>query len=394
MKELSSKICGIPLTAALKVDLKAKELQAKGKNIINFCIGEPPEAVPDFVLETAKSAALDGQMKYTNASGLTELKEAVAEMYEKRFGVDYSPKNVAITSGAKYAVYTAVCTLVNPGDEVIIPAPFWTSYYQIVELAGGVPVVVQTKKENGFKLTPIEFREAVSPKTKAIIINNPNNPTGAVYSKSELEALAYEFMNADVYVVADEIYDRLIYTDTPFVAMASLGNDMKARTISINGVSKAYAMTGARIGWLCGNENIITAASAMISHSTGSPNTIAQLAAIEAIKGGDEYASRLCESYKKRAAIISEGLAGIDGIFFAKPEGAFYVTLCLEGPLLEKYKDGEGFAMALLEETGVATVPCTQFGNKNAVRISFSVSVEELKEGIERIRNFVKTANC
>jgi len=393
MKELSSKICGIPLTAALKVDLKAKELQAKGQKIINFCIGEPPEAVPDFVIEAVKKAALEGQMKYTNASGLTELKDAVAEMYNKRFGIEYSPKDVAITTGAKYAVYAAICTLVNPGDEVIIPAPYWTSYYQIVKLAGGVPVVVQTKKENGFKLTPIEFREAVSPRTKAVIVNNPNNPTGAVYSKSELEALAYEFMNADVYVVADEIYDRLIYTSAPFASMASLGNDMKARTISINGVSKAYAMTGARIGWLCANENIINAASAMLSHSTGSPNTIAQLAAIEAIKGGDEYAAKLCESYKKRAELISEGLAGVDGIFFSKPEGAFYLTLCLEGALLEKYKDGEGFAMALLEEAGLATVPCTQFGNKDAVRISFSVSEEELSEGIKRIRNFVKSAN-
>ena len=389
MKELSERIGSIPLTAALKVDLKAKEMQAEGKNIINFCIGEPPEPVADFVCKAAEKAAADGKMKYSNASGLTELKCAVIDLYKKRFGLEYSAMECLITTGAKYAVYAAVSSLINPGDEVLLPAPYWTSYYQIIEMAGAVPVVIETKKEKGFKLTPDDVRSALTDKTKAVIMNNPNNPSGAVYGKEELEALAFEFMNADLYVIADEIYDRLIYTDTDFVPMASISKDMKQRTLTINGVSKAYAMTGMRIGWILADERIISLAGAMISHSTGSPNTIAQLAAIEAIRNGDTYAEELCQSYKKRAELINDGLAGLKNVFFAKPEGAFYVTLCLEGKLLEKYKDGDGFAMALLEEEGVATVPCGQFGNKNAVRISFSVSEHDLKEGIKRIVRFV-----
>ena len=394
MKELSERICAIPLSAALKVDLKAKELRAQGKNIINFCVGEPPEAVPDFVCAASEKAAREGQMKYTNASGITELKQAVAGMYKRRFGIDYGVSQIVITTGAKYAVYAAVCALVDPGDEVILPAPYWTSYYQIIRLAGAVPIVADTKKENGYKMTPVGFRAAAGPRTKAVILNNPNNPSGAFYSAAELEALAVEFRKADVYVIADEIYDRLVYSALPFTAAAALGEDMKSRTVSVNGVSKAWAMTGARIGWLCADERIAAAASALISHSTGSPNTIAQLAAIEAINNGDEYALRLCESYKKRAEIISDGLSGIPGLYFAKPEGAFYITLCLEGSLLEKYKDGEGFALALLEEEGVAAVPCREFGNKNAVRISFSVPEAELAEGIGRIAHFAGKEVC
>ena len=389
MKELSEKVCGIPLSAALKLDLKAKELQAEGKSIINFSVGEPPEAVPVFVCDAAAAAIAAGKMKYTNASGLTELKQAVVDSYKKRFGIEYSVKECVITTGAKYAVYAALSALVNPGDEVIVPAPYWTSYYQIVKLAGAEPVVVYGEKENAFKLTPQNLRNAVTDKTKAVILNNPNNPSGAVYSGDELEALAFEFMNSDLYVIADEIYDRLVYTDEVFVSAASISDDMKRRTVTINGVSKAYAMTGMRIGWMLANEKICAAAASMLSHSTGSPNTIAQLAALEAVNKGDEYADELCGIYKKKSQIISEGLACLKDIFFVKPQGAFYVMLCLEGKLLEKYKDGEAFAMALLEKAGVASVPCGQFGNKNAVRISFSVPEEELKEGIKRIVRFV-----
>ncbi len=389
MKNLSEKITSLPVTAALTVDLRARALAAEGRNIINFSVGEPDFPTPDFVCTAGCEAIRNGHTRYTNASGSPQLKKKIAEYYKKRYGLDYETGNIAVTAGGKFAVYAAVTALVNPGDEVILPAPYWTSYYHIITLAGAVPVICNPGPENGFKLTADLLREKISPKTKAVILNNPNNPSGVVYSRSELEKFAEVFREADLYVIADEIYDHLVYGGADFACAASLDEDMKKRTLVINGVSKSYAMTGWRIGYILAEERIIKVISALLSHTTGNPNSIAQEAAITALENGDEAASEMCRAYEKRGKKLADALAGFDGLEFAVPEGAFYIMPCLKGRLLEKFTDGAGFALALLEKAGVAVVPCSDYGVERGFRISYSVSDSELEEGISRITNFL-----
>ena len=387
MKEISMRASSLPLTAALKVDVQAKKLMSEGRSIINFSVGEPDFPTPQTVCASAHEAIDKGVTKYTHASGTVELKQAVADKYREKYGLDYSLKEIAITTGGKYAVYAAICAIADPGDEIILPAPYWTSYYHIIKLAGAVPVVIETSFDTGFKVTPEMIKAKATQKTKAVIINNPNNPSGAFYREDELIALGKVISELDLYVISDEIYDSFVFTDDKFVSLPSLSEDMRARTVLISGVSKAYAMTGWRIGFAMGNAKIISAISAILSHTTGSPNAISQAAAVTALETVDP--APMCAEFKKRSELLTRGLSGLEGLRFPIPEGAFYLILCPDGKLKEKYPTGTGFSMALLENAGVATVPCEDFGLKCAVRISYSIATVDVIEGIRRIREFI-----
>lgn len=391
MKELASIVSALPVSTALTVDLRLKALKKLGMDVISFCVGEPDFPTPATVCEAGIRAIERGDTKYTNASGAPALKAAVAAAMLRDYGLSYTSGEIAVTTGAKYAVYAAVRAMVDPGDEVILPAPYWTSYYHIVRLAQGEPKVIRCGVENGWKLTPDQLEKAVTPRTKALILNNPNNPTGAVYTREELMSLAAVCRTYDLYVISDEIYSRLLYTPEPFCAAASLDADMHNRTVTVNGVSKAYAMTGWRIGFAAsGNADVMRAVSALLSHTTGSPNTIAQAAAENALLGDQDACGRMREAFLRRRDVMTQALTGISGVRFTVPQGAFYVLLDIRALLEDgEYADEADFALRLLEAEGVATVPCADFGAPGHIRLCYALDETRILEGVQRLKRFV-----
>jgi len=389
MKKLSDKVTGLSVSAALAVDLRAKALEKEGRRVVNFCVGEPDFPTPGPICDAGIQAIRSGKTKYTNASGSPGLKTAVCRSLQERFGLSYTEGNIAVTAGGKYAVYAAVCTLTDPGDEVILPAPYWTSYRHIITLSGAMATVVTGTPENGWKLTPEALRNAATEKTKALILNNPNNPSGALYSRAELTALYEVIRELDLYVICDEIYDCFAFTEEGFVSFASLSEDAKERTVLINGMSKDYAMTGWRLGFMAAGREIIAGVSAMLSHTTGCPSAISQEAAIAALGGSQEERLTMSRLFRERRDLLVSELSGIPGFTFTVPEGAFYLMPLITEPLDRLYPDGTAFAEAILLEAGVATVPCADYGVPKAVRLSYSLSPEEIREGARRIRDFV-----
>jgi len=394
MKELSRIASVVQASSTLAVDALAKQLKAEGKDVISFGPGEPDFDTPENIKQACVDALARGETKYTPAAGLLSLRQAIAKRLEMDMGVTYAPTDIVVASGAKHNVYLTLQALVNPGDEVIVPAPYWVTYYEAVKMVGGVPVIVYAGEEQDFKITPQQLKDAITDKTKLFLINNPSNPTGMVYSEAELRALCEVCVEHDLYIMSDEIYYHLVYEGS-FVSVASLGEAVKERTILVNGVSKSYAMTGWRIGYTASNPQIAKVMANYVSHSTSAPATMCQIASIEALAGDQSSVFRMKDEFLKRRDYICQRVAAIDGVSCIRPQGAFYIMMSIEaligktlgGKLIE---NGDDFAMAFLEQSQVAVVPCSGFGIPNFVRLSYATSMENIAEGMDRLEKFLK----
>ncbi len=394
MKELSQVAQAVQASTTLAIDSMFKQMKADGIDVIGFGAGEPDFNTPDNIKAAAVQAIDENTTRYTPAAGIMELRKAACQRLREDCGLDYHPTQVVAASGAKHSVYIALQVLVNPGDEVILPAPFWVSYYELIKMAGGVPVVVTATEAENFKLTAEKLSAAITPKTKAMILNNPSNPTGMMYTKAELEAIAEVCVQNEIYVIADEIYYGLVYDGQEFTSFASLGDAVKDLTILVNGVSKSYAMTGWRIGYTASNDQIAKVMSNYLSHSTSAPSSVSQWAAVEALSGPQEGILAMRDEFEARRNYIVERMNRIDGVSCLKPEGAFYVMMNMEKLIGRTFggieiTDSDSFAKAFLEQGLVAVVPCSGFGAPNFVRWSYATSLENIKAGLDRLEKFL-----
>ena len=395
MKELAQIASAVQVSSTMAMDALAKQMKADGIDVIGFGAGEPDFNTPDHIKAAADKAIAENITRYTPASGTPELKKAICKRMREDCGLDYKPSQVVISSGAKHCIYIALRALVNPGDEVILPAPFWVSYLEMVKMVGGVPVVVTAEESAGFKMTAEQLAAAITPKTKALILNNPCNPTGMMYSREELEAIARVCVEKDIYIISDEIYYGLVYDGREFTSFASFGEDVKERAILINGVSKSYAMTGWRIGYLLASEKIAKVMANYLSNSTGSPSSISQAAAVAALTGPQDCVEEMRRSFEERRNYIVGRVNAMEGVSCLKPEGAFYIMMNVEKQLGrairgETINSSDDFASALLKHGLVAAVPGTGFGAPNFVRWSYAVSMDNIKKGMDRLEEFLK----
>ncbi len=397
MKELSALAQSVRASTTVEIDSKAKSMRAAGIDVIGFGAGEPDFDTPEHIKQAGIRAIENNQTRYTPAAGTVDVRNAVAYRLKEDWGVEYGLDEIAVTGGAKHMVYVTLKTLVNPGDEVILPAPYWVSYYEIIKMVGGVPVIVNTTEETGLKMTAAQLKAAVTPKTKALILNNPGNPTGMMYDKETLQAIAQVCVEEDLYVISDEIYDKLIFDGKKHTCFATLGDEVKARTILINGVAKSYAMTGWRIGYAAGPKNIIKVISNYLSHCMSGTNPISQIAAVEAFTGPQDTVEVMRQEFEKRRDYLYERANTIPGIHAVRSEATFYMMINVEalvGKTLYgvEIKDGDDFAKLFLEKGLVAVVPGSGFGAPNYVRWSFAVSMENIKEGLDRLEKFLADA--
>ncbi len=398
MKTLSRIASTVRASTTLAVDSLAKQMKADGYDVVGFGTGEPDFDTPDNIKEAAYAAIRDGQTKYTPAAGIIPLRKAIAARLKTDCGLDYDYTQIVVASGAKHNVFLALIALLDPGDEVILPAPYWVSYYEMIRMAGGEPVIVTATEQQQFKITPEQLEAAITEKTKVFMINNPSNPTGMLYSRDELLALAEICVKHDLYIISDEIYYSLVYGDNSFVSIASLGEDIKNRTILINGVSKSYAMTGWRIGYAAANPDIARVMSNYVSHSTGAPSTISQYAALEALTGEQGGVNEMRRVFEERKDYIVSRINAIPEVSCIVPDGAFYVMMNIE-KLIGKTLGGrviendEDFAMAFLEKGLVAIVPCASFGAPNFLRWTYAASMDSIREGMDRLEKFLKGDN-
>ena len=391
--DLSQNALQITPSMTLEITAKAKQLKAQGIDVIDFGVGEPDFDTPDYIKEAAIDAIKNGYTKYTPSSGISELKKAVCDKLLRDNGLKYQPEQIVISNGAKHSIYNALCVILNPGDEVIIPVPYWLSYPEMVRLAYGKPVFVKTKAENDFKITAEELKNAITSKTKALILNTPNNPTGSVYTKKELEKLAKIIEEANIFVISDEIYEKLIYEGS-HISIASLNEKIKELTILVNGMSKTYAMTGWRIGYTASSLEIAKVMSNIQSHTTSNPNSIAQYASVAALSEDETVIKRMAEEFNKRRIYMVERINKIKGLKSNKPQGAFYVMVNIDeyigkeinGKIIQSSID---FAKVLIEGANVAVVPALPFGMDNYIRISYATSLENIEKGLNRIEEFL-----
>ncbi len=392
--ELSKKAAAVKPSSTLAITAKAKELKAQGKDVVGFGAGEPDFNTPDNICDAAIQAIHDGFTKYTPASGTNDLKEAISKKFKTFNGLDYAPDQIVISNGGKHSLTNIFTAIINPGDEVIIPAPFWLSYPEIVKLAGGVPVIINTTKEQNYKLTAQALREAVTEKTKAVVLNTPNNPTGMLYTKEELCAIADVVVEKDFYVVADEMYEHLVYGDQKHISIASLSKEIYDRTITCSGLAKSYAMTGWRIGYTGSSKEIAKMMSSVQSHQTSNPNSIAQKAAVEALNGPQDSVASMHAEFDKRRKYMFERISKMANVSAIEPMGAFYVFVDVNGVLGKSYKgqeitDTSKMAEILIEEFNVAVVPCADFGFADHIRLSYAISLEQIEKGLDRIETFL-----
>ena len=386
---LSEKTLKIAPSLTLEISAMAAALNSKCVNVIGFGVGEPDFETPENIKNAAIEAINQGQTRYTPTAGMPELRKAVCEKFKRDNGLDYEPENIVVSSGAKQSLSNAFTAILNPGDEVIIASPYWVSYPESVKLAGGVPVIVETAEENGFKFDIDDLKNAVNEKTKAIILNSPGNPTGTVYSEEELKAIAEVAVENNIFVVSDEIYEKLIY-DGKHVSIASFGDEIKDLTIVVNGMSKAYAMTGWRIGFTASNKEIAKLMSNIQGHITSNPNSIAQYASIEGLRGDQSTVESMREEFEKRKNYACERVNEIKGLSCIKPKGAFYIMINISeylGKTVQgmEIKDSLDFTKLVLEKGNVAVVPGIAFGSDKFVRLSYATSMENIKEGLNRI---------
>jgi aspartate aminotransferase len=392
---ISDSLSRIQPSATMAVTQKARDLKAAGVDVIGLGAGEPDFDTPDNIKDAAIEAIRKGETKYTPVDGIPELKAAIAAKFKRENGLDYDPSQVFVAPGGKPIIYNAMMATLNPGDEVVIPAPYWVSYPDIVLLAGGTPVTVDTKMSDGFKLTAAALDAAITPKTKWLIFNSPSNPSGAAYTHDELKALTDVLMkHPHVWVLTDDMYEHLVYDDFEFVTPAQVEPALYDRTLTMNGVSKAYAMTGWRIGYCAGPNELLAAMRKIQGQSTSNPTSISQWAAVEALNGPQDFIAERAEVFKGRRDLVVSMLNQASGLECPTPEGAFYVYPSCEGCIGKTTPDGKvingdgDFAAALLEAEGVAVVHGEAFGLSPFFRISYATSTEALTEACERIQRF------
>lgn len=392
MKDLSIKNLAIEESMTLAITAKAKQLKDSGVNIVSFGAGEPDFNTPKNIRDFAIARIEKGGNGYTEASGLLDLKKAVCQKLYTDNGLSYSPKQIVVSSGAKHSLFNALQTICNPGDEVIIPSPYWVSYYELTKMADAVPVLVEAEASNSFKVTVAQLESAVTDKTKGLLINSPNNPTGAVYTEEELREIGAFATKHDLYIISDEIYEKLVYGEK-HISIASLSQDLYDRTIVVNGLSKAYAMTGWRIGYTASSVTIANVMANIQSHATSNPNTIAQYAGIEALNGDQSTIEEMRKAFELRKDYMVKAISEIPNVSCVEPKGAFYVMVNIshyKGKMVDDVmiKDSLDFAAVLIEKANIAVIPGIAFGVDDYIRLSYATSMENIVEGLGRLKAF------
>ncbi|MBJ8326070.1 pyridoxal phosphate-dependent aminotransferase [Streptococcus pacificus] len=392
MVKLSDRVLNMSESVTLAAGARAKALQASGRDIINLTLGEPDFVTPQSIQDKAIEAIRNGSASfYTPASGLVALKEAIRDYMKTHYGYSVSKTEIAVGTGAKFILYSFFMAVLNPFDEVLIPAPYWVSYADQVKMAQGSPIIIPTKQSNHFKVTVAELEAAKTEKTKVLLLNSPSNPTGMIYDKDELLAIGQWAVDNDILILADDIYGRLVYNGAKFTPISTLSDDIKQQTIVVNGVSKTYAMTGWRIGFAVGQPEIIAAMGKILGQTTSNPTTVAQYAAIEALSGPQDEIEKMRQAFEERLNTIYPLLAAVPGFEVVKPQGAFYLFPNVSKAMAMKgYQNVTDFTMAILEEAGVALVTGEGFGAPENVRLSYATDLETLKEGVRRLTAFMK----
>ena len=390
--DLADRVKTLTPSKTLAITAKAKEMKQQGHDVIGLGAGEPDFNTPEYIIKAAEQAMREGLTKYTPSGGITELKKAIAEKFKVDNDLSYQLDEIIVTAGAKHALYNLFEVLLNEGDEVIIPSPFWVSYPEQVKLANGTPVILKAKEENHFKLTPEELERGITENTKAFVINSPSNPTGVIYSKDELEALGKVCLKHNIFIISDEIYEKLIYTDEKHYSIAQLSSELKDITVVCNGLSKSHAMTGWRIGYAAGPKHIIQAMTNLASHSTSNPSSISQYAALAAYEEqGDQELHEMVDAFKTRLNDLYELIVSIPGISCVKPQGAFYLFPNVKEAIkITGHSNVDEWVEALLEEEKVAVVPGSSFGAPDNIRLSYATSMDLLVEAAKRMKHFVE----
>jgi len=388
--KLAKRVSSLTPSTTLAITAKAKEMKDQGIDVIGLGAGEPDFNTPLPIIEEAYSAMLKGQTKYTPANGLLSLRKTICDKLLKDQGISYSPAEIVVTNGAKHALYTLFQAILDPEDEVIIPTPYWVSYPEQVSLAEGKPVFIEGYEHQSFKVTPKQIEEAITPKTKAIIINSPSNPTGMIYTNEELLEIGKVCLKHDILIVSDEIYEKLVYDGNKHVSIAELSPELKEQTVIINGVSKSHSMTGWRIGYAAGNKELISAMTNLASHSTSNPTTMAQIATIKAYELGDEPVNEMRVAFEARLNKTYDRLIKIPGFTCEKPQGAFYLfPNAKKAAELTGFNTVDEFVKALLEKALVAVIPGSGFGSPDNIRLSYATSQEVLDKALDRIEEFM-----
>ena len=392
---LSAKALAVKSSSTLEITAKAKAMKAQGIDVVSFGAGEPDFNTPENICEAGIKAIKNGMHKYTPASGIPELKEAVSKKFKVFNHIDYLPDQIVISNGGKQTLHNVFSAIINAGDEVIIPVPFWLTYPEMIRLVDGVPVFVKCTKENNFKIDPEDLLAAISPRTKAIVINSPQNPTGAVYSREELEIIGKIAVEHDFFIISDEMYEILNYTGKEYVSVASISKEIYDKTITISGVSKSYAMTGWRIGYSASSVEIAKIIGSIQSHQTSNPSAISQYAALEALNGPQDEVIKMAKEFERRRDIIFNRVFSMPHIRSLKPDGAFYLFVDCTNVIGLSYRgkkitDIMMFADILLTEYNVAVVPCVDFGMKKYIRLSYATSEEDINKGMDRLESFLK----
>ncbi len=390
--KLANRVLALTPSTTLAITAKAKELKDQGVDVIGLGAGEPDYNTPQHILDAATRSMNEGHTKYTPSAGLPALKKAIIEKFERDQGLSYKLNEIIVGNGAKHVLYTLFQVLLNEGDEVIIPTPYWVSYPEQVKLAGGVPVYVDGLESQEFKITPEQLGSVISERTRAVIINSPSNPTGVIYTAEELQELGKLCLEKNILIVSDEIYEKLIYGENRHVSIAQLSPELKEQTIVINGVSKSHSMTGWRIGYAAGNREIIEAMTNLASHSTSNPTTTAQYASIAAYNGPQEPVEEMRQAFEQRLEVIYNQLVSIPGFTCVKPQGAFYLYPNVkEAAEITGYPDVDAFVEALLVEAKVAVIPGSGFGTPDNIRLSYATSLDLLEKAVARIKDFVES---
>ena len=385
--QLANRVQELTPSLTLAIDSKAKALKAEGVDVCGFGAGEPDMDTPEHIKAACIEALQAGFTKYTPSSGIPELRQAISEKFKKDNALEYKPSQIIVSNGAKQSCFNAIMAVCDPGDEVIIPAPYWLSYPEIVRLAGAESAIVQTSEKNAWKITAEQFENAMTPKTKMIILNTPGNPTGSIYTREELRAISEVAAEEDIYILSDEIYEKLTYDGAEHVSIASLTPEAYDLTITINGFSKAYAMTGWRLGYLGAPEAIAKAIDSMQSHSTSNPCSFAQKGALAALKGDQQCVTDMRDEFDIRRQYMFDRISSIQGLSAVKPLGAFYVLVNISNLGLKS----QNFSDRLLSKANVAVVPGIAFGDDHTIRLSYATSLDVIKTGLDRIEEFCKT---
>ena len=395
---LSKKAQAVKPSSTLAITAKAAELRSQGIDVVGFGAGEPDFPTPENICNAAIDAINAGFTKYTAASGITELKQAVCDKFKKFNGLDYEPDQIVISNGGKHSLTNVFTALLNEGDEVIIPAPYWLSYPEIVKLAGGVPVFVSGNKEHGYKVSVEQLKSVTTSKTKALILNTPSNPTGMIYTEEELRQIADYVVESDIYVVSDEMYENLVYNGKKHVSIASFGEEIYKRTITVSGLAKSYAMTGWRIGYTGSTKEIAKLMGSVQSHQTSNPNSIAQKAALEALTSDQSAVDMMTKEFDNRRKYMYERVSRMKYVSTLEPDGAFYLFIDCSGVLNKSYKGKKIESIAemskiLIEDYNVAVVPCGDFGFDDSIRLSYAIKIETIDKGLSRIEKFLDELN-